>query len=1246
MPPPVPLKSTTSSGTNNNNNRPRNAFPSNARIPLEYCDGPTQRLYAVSAFVLLQACKIVYWFSISQSDYAAEFFGFILWLSLDAAFLMALNYLRIPWLELPNVRLILALLLLTILNFVLFTIREVSPAAIARSSLSKVWGYTGSSSTSRGDNALLHDQDEHLLGRHTVLKKPYSTAIFNPEDRCYCVPDASLKFLEPPKITIAFNDSDPYTFEYSITSFETGLASTQKLTGPFKESDPVLRKFGSIGTVSSYNLTASTVGAYKIHRILDKEGVDIRFDHSKEVYVVPCPEAKIDQYNQSLEQCTGKGNVDIPIAVRGLPPWTVTYRRKSHTDRKDDQELQIDAEPIDYSSPFLPGWSKSTKQDYGWAKQHEMNLSVSLGLSTPGTYDFQVTRVKDGCGNVVELNSLVALGAREPEIRHVEVRDRPSVSMNCDPRKPIKIVKQNKAKKNSIRLAITRGTGPYRIGYVYQKTDLDEPEVMKDIVSDSKMAEIPADRPGLYTLSYIKDSFCDGEVELPRDCAVTVASLPTVDIVSHPINDSCVGAIGVTVDATFTGEGPWKVCYDVYRDNRLLATDVCPTSTKPRLNLDLKPDQSGNFEYRFKSVSDKNYGNQAVIAPPIFQNIHPQPSAKFRDTESLKTCKGSSADLDVELSGTGPWDIEYRIIRGTESQLLTLRNITKKSARLTLPPFEREGTYSVDLGKVTDLANGCQKDLRVSDVAVEVSPGPPTVAFQCEKPIEFAEGGSVDLSIHLTGGKPWRLQYGLEGGDVIEAMSVDRNALVTVDRPGVYVLKTVKDSFCEVMSSSKPNVAGERPTMNLKIDSIRFRGGPRDNVPEGEIAPSERISREGDHFVLPAVCKDSDRTLELRLTGKAPFTLKYTTIFKPAKGGPEVRSIPISAISTHATMRLPILTDRPGTVSYLIETISDATYSNVKVRHEKHAVVFKHVVRSPPTASLVSTAKQVYCRNEITGVKESVAFKIQDGSGPYSLAIQILRPNKPSEKFFEHDVVPTKNGIFEWKLPARFTEMGLHSVSVLKVTDVNGCSSGSESKVEFDILDTPSITARRQLPDTCVGEKIEFDVQGQKPPFKVHYTLDSTKHTEVMDSKSRVFTYKATKPGQLQIQKVCQTIERKECCTQSLAEMSTKIWAIPTVKIAGGRDDFITDLREDEQAEVVATFEGEPPFAWSYILTEAEFDAQHHAKHGGRHHRKPESKGHGTFQDILEHKFSFFTNAEGTIVPTYIRDKHCQFGSQ
>ncbi|KAI1316684.1 hypothetical protein EDD11_009640 [Mortierella claussenii] len=1218
---PVPLKTSAA--------RPRNAFPSNARIPLEYCDGPTQRMYAVSSFVFLQALKLYYWMGIARSDYAAEFFGFLLWLSLDAAFLMALNYLRIPWLELPALRLIIALFFLTIINFVLFTAREISPTAIALSILSK-------------------DQGEHLLGRHTVLIKPYSSAILNPDDRCFCVPNTNIPILDRPEIPIIFNGSEPHSLEYTITSFETGKTTVYNISRSFKEFNGDLHKARSVQEdgKSIYNLRASTAGSYKLKRVLDKEWMDIRFYHDKEVYVVNCPEAHVDHHKDTLEYCAGKGSVEIPMVVRGLPPWTVTYKRQVDPGRTT-QHLLIESEPPGYSSPLLKGWSPPAIPDYSWAKQHEMNLSVSLGLATPGEFEFEVTKVKDGCGNVIDIEGLVNRKLRDREIRHVNVRQRPAVAMKCDPRQPIKIVDRDGAPPTMIELDMKRGTVPFQIGYIYQKSDLDEPQMMPDItVKEGSISKIDAKLPGVYTLSHVKDAFCEGEIEFPRDCSVTVATRPTVDIVSHPINDSCVGAIGVTVDATFTGEAPWRVCFQGWRNNDPVSRPECYKSSKPRLNLELKPGLPGNYEYKFTTVSDKNYENIKVDLPSIFQNIHPQPSAVFVDNQSgVKTCRGANKTLDVELYGTGPWDIEYRVIRGTEIKLFTERNIKDKRTTLRLPAFEREGMYSVDLGKVTDLANGCEKDLNVADVTIEVSNGPPTASFQCENPIEFAKGGNVDLPIHLTGGTPWKLAYGMVGGeDLTVAKSETRNALITVNKPGIYELKSVSDSFCEgeVVEQARlcEVVHSQRPTMNLMIDSIRFRGGPRENVVEGQVAPSERISKEGDHFVLPAVCKDADRTLELRLTGKAPFDLRYKRVFKSAKGGREETTMQEEK-SQHSTMRLPIMTEQAGTVTYIFETLSDAVYHNVEVRHEKRIVVFKHVVRSPPTAALLSTERQQYCANEITGVKEKVAIQIQEGQGPYSIAIEIMRPNQAvPEKLYEHDVVPQRNGIYEWTLPAKFTDMGLYKVSVLRVTDVNGCSSGSASTVEFEILDTPSITPLRSISDVCVGDRLEYSVHGEAPPFKVFYSLDQADFTKPLDKK-QTFVYETAKAGLFKINKVCQTLSKKQCCTQPFEDMSTRIWAIPTVKVADGTN-YIMDLREGDRAEVVATFVGEPPFSWSYVRTEAAYDQKHHPKHG----KQPGVLEKRTVEHIPEHQYTFFTAKEGTIVPVWIKDKHCQFGKE
>ncbi|KAH7056578.1 hypothetical protein BKA57DRAFT_450895 [Linnemannia elongata] len=1234
---PVPLKSSAA--------RPQSAFQSNARIPLEYCDGPTQRIYAVSAFVFLQAMKLYYWLGIARSDYAAEFFGFILWLALDVAFLMALNYLRIPWLELPVIRMLIALFTLAIINFVLFTASEISPTAIARSSASKVWGYVGLPGWSRGEDLSFRNHDEHLQGRHTVLLKPYSSAELNPDEQCFCVPDVSLPVLDQPEIPIVFNGSEPHYLEYTITSFETGQTTLHKLTGPFKESSTVLHKAraNQEGAKTVYNLRANAPGSYKLLKIHDKDRVDIRFHHDREVFVVNCPEARIENHKDTLDRCSGKGDVDIPIVVRGLPPWTVFYRRRS--PKKGTQELFIESEPEDYSSPFLKGWAKPESPNYSWAKQHEMNLSVSLGLSNPGDYSFQVTMVKDGCGNVIDLQGLVARNLREPEIQHVHVRERPSVAMLCDPRRPIKIVDMGDSPSVDIGLHVKRGSAPFRIGYVYQKTDLDEPHAMKDIQvsKDNAKPRIVATKPGLYTLSHIKDAYCEGEIELPRDCSVTVATLPTVDIVSHPINDSCVGAIGVTVDATFTGEGPWEVCFEVWRNGQLKKQNVCHSSPKPRLNLELKPDLSGNFKYIFKTVSDKNYPPIKVNLPPILQNIHPQPSAAFVSGQTgLKTCRGSSEKLDVELYGTGPWDIEYRVIRGTASQLYSQHNITEKTTTLVLPPFEREGIYSIDLGRVTDLANGCQKDLKVADVAVEVSNGPPTASFQCDTPKEFAEGDQVDLPIHLTGGSPWFLTYKLEGEESVSAAkSESRNALVTVSKPGIYELKTVSDSFCEgevVEQAHRCEVVySKRPTMNLMIDSIRFRGGPRENVPEGEVAPSERISRDGDHFDLPAVCLDADRTLELRLTGKAPFELRYKRIHKSPRKNDEVVELDVK--SQHSTMRIPIMTGKSGTYSYQFVTLSDATYSNVEVRHEKKPVVFKHVVRSPPRATLVNTAKREYCKNEITGEKEKIAIKIEGGSEPYSLAIEIERPDQPVAKIYELDVFP-HNGLYEWILPAIFVDTGMYVVSVVRVADASGCSGGDASSVNFEVLDTPGITPKKHIPDNCVGDKIEYIVHGRDTPIEVSYSLDESKHTKTLQP-GQLFSYQAARPGLFKITKVCQTISKKECCTQPKYEMKAQFWAIPTVKVANG-DNLITDLREGDRAEVVATFVGEPPFSWRYARMEAVYDEKHQAKHG----KRPKILDTHTERNIQGYTDTFTTLTEGTIVPIWIKDKHCQFGKE
>ncbi|KAG0254416.1 hypothetical protein DFQ27_006850 [Actinomortierella ambigua] len=1222
----IPLKSSsprpTAGGAKSNTPLPR--------IPLELCDGPTQRLYAFSAFVLLQALKLWYWMGIARADYAAEFFGFILWLSLDVLFLVLINYLRIPWLELPFLRLVLAFFTLTIINFVLFTAREISPTAIAASSAYKVWGYIRSpvSSWAEEPNA---DDHEHLLGKYTLLLKPYSSAEFNREGRCYCIPRNSGFLMDKPEIPLIFNGSEPYSLSYSFTSFATNATTVRSLTGPFGEGSKEFRKTRSNLDNGStvFALQAKEPGAYRIVQALDAEKGAIRVTRN-EAYVVTCPEAHLPGHAETTDVCTNKGDADIPITVWGLPPWRVTYQRRSLGAKQETQELVIESEPPGYESPFLPGWFEGDTPNYGWAKPRELDLTANLGLGTPGEYHFAISEIRDGCGNKVNYQALRAQDKIEAEVKKVNVRSRPTVSATCDPRKPIKIVELHESSAN-IGLNVRHGQAPYTIRYTHQKDDLDKPVFLKDLVlKNLDDPHITVRKSGLYNIISIADKYCNGTVELPSDCEVAVASKPTVEISATAIEDQCAGAIGLTMVATFTGEGPWTLCYDIYRNNNY-QQNMCKNSPKPRLSLELKPELAGLYRYDFKTVSDRNYGHIAVSVDPVLQMIHPQPHAEFVPVSgNNRACRGSQKEIKIQAYGEGPWDLQYQILHGGQAKVVTLENIQESLVNVTLPLFEHEGMYSVDLVSITDRANGCTKSLNVKDMVIEVAPNPPTAAFECPGVIEIPEGGEKDLRIHLTGGTPWFIRFGLKGDNTTYLHRADmRNALVKVNKPGEYQLRSVEDAFCQGVVVPPADVCkvvySQKPSMQLAIDSIQFKGGP---------AHEKIVRSKDDLFVMPPVCQDSVRTLEVVLNGKAPFELKYELAYKPIKGS--VERVARTGRTEHSTLRLQVENKRPGTYSYRLLKLSDSLYPDVDIRHKDKAVVFEHVIRPLPTASILKHKKQTFCKDEPRDDQEKIAIKIEDGAGPYELTIEVEGPGRSKDVIEVPNVVPVK-GIYHWTPPTQFTQIGTYKVSVVRVADMNGCQQSSQqaleqASIEFEIVDTPRINIVNA--EKCVGGKVKYTLEGLKP-FQIQYSLDSSARTETVNANN--FEYRSTKAGNLTIHQVCHQVgsQQTTCCSRPI-DMTTRIWDLPAAKIADGHS-VVRNMRDGERAEIVVTLEGEPPFSFEYVRKTPEYDS---AK---RWLGYKEVKERVRVDDVHEKHHFIHAATEGTFELLYIKDNHCEY---
>jgi len=112
-------------------------------------------------------------------------------------------------------------------------------------------------------------------------------------------------------------------------------------------------------------------------------------------------------------------------------------------------------------------------------------------------------------------------------------------------------------------------------------------------------------------------------------------------------------------------------------------------------------------------MSDANYDDVKLDGPTINQVVHPLAAADFvksahaYDKQLLHSCSGSMVDIDIELKGTPPWNLEVQILGPKATQTLQVPNLKKSRETLRLPipsvVDEEGGTFQIDLGMVSVL---------------------------------------------------------------------------------------------------------------------------------------------------------------------------------------------------------------------------------------------------------------------------------------------------------------------------------------------------------------------------------------------------------------------------------------------------------------------------------------------------------------------------------------------------------------
>lgn len=106
-----------------------------------------------------------------------------------------------------------------------------------------------------------------------------------------------------------------------------------------------------------------------------------------------------------------------------------------------------------------------------------------------------------------------------------------------------------------------------------------------------------------------------------------------------------------------------------------------------------------DYIYEFTALDDGNYRNRDPQIQAVSQTVHPQPNARFvdrlRSAQSLRTCLGEPMSLDVELSGSGPFELMW-----TFDQQLYSDTIEGDRYTILVPPLETPGQHVVSLIKV------------------------------------------------------------------------------------------------------------------------------------------------------------------------------------------------------------------------------------------------------------------------------------------------------------------------------------------------------------------------------------------------------------------------------------------------------------------------------------------------------------------------------------------------------------------
>lgn len=1010
-----------------------------------------------------------------------------------------------------------------------------------------------------------------------------------------------------------------------------------------------------------YHLPIKQAGRIRLERVLDRNHFDARLSKS-EILIVECPKMGFNPRLLSSTQSHGKDfcpgdAATMDVWVKGFAPLKLDYSRyvesqsgRGNNDKKTFSISHISEPDLNQSSEedqaselavALKGAKPRNKQlqHLAQASSRNITLPITIDTSKEGKRIYHLESVRDACGNAFEPD--------ERALKYFEdiyIHARPTVVFErCSADHPIDLLKGGPSREVTVRIdGVESEDGPFITELQFE----GENESWTKNVTMNKRSSITIDKPGTYNLNRVSGRFCSGESGAQWTCPARVVPPPTASIQFDAIQDPCSGPVGVKALAVLTGSPPFRVKYRVEREGKP-AREYEQIIKRTREEIEFRPSAEGEVTYTFTGLSDSNYQHIDLSGPSFTQVLHPVASASFQGgsqagvgpTVSLQSCQGNIAKAKISMEGVGPFELNYAI-RSGGGELIgkrKVKNIKENTYELEVEVpkqiAEKGGSLIVALDNIKD-SKGCERPLTAPDLTINVHRTKPSVSFVDPRRSDMLEGKAIDLPIRLAGEGPWTVKYRHKekGGKPVEVKFDKSDSILSILEPGTYEILDVHDHHCPgvVLKSRETHVVTVKARPTAKFDEQGL------------------IKVKADILSRPSVCLGTPDFVGIQVNGHFPISLSYRHVLPQNSQSNEHT---FNAAQNRTSLQLD--TEVEGRHVYELSQVGDAVYG-MKTLKAGDGTRLEQIVHPLPFAAFSPSNNNNGARSKHVSLCLGEALSNADkdravppillnGKAPFTLEYAIKDNTGAIRKTLTKSDITTHTyslQIHQSDFP--FEKTGKWSVDLIKIVDGNGCERSlksvegldsnlstmkqQKSNMEIEVVESANISPVGTRLDYCVGETIDFVLQGSSP-WTVTYNFEGKISRATV--KSTTFSRIAEQPGILQVEAIAHQHNRCQTVVKEKVGMQKVIHALPSVHIREGTH-YVEDLREGNQAEIIFKLDGEPPFSFTYQRTQA-IDR----------FAKPEILETHTVTGIEDHLFTIQTAEEGTWSVIWLQDKWC-----